>query len=151
VNWLASFLYQANQLRWRIASPLTVGVRALLITDNQVVLVKHTYLEHWYLPGGGVKKKETLEAAVRREALEEVGAELGELCLLGVYTNFSEYKSDHVVVFTCHDFTLTSKTGYEIEYVKLFPLHDLPADTSPATRRRLHEYLENKNIVVGTW
>jgi 8-oxo-dGTP pyrophosphatase MutT (NUDIX family) len=108
--------------------------------DGRVVLVKHTYDELWYLPGGGVEREETLEDAVRREAREEVGAELGQLRLLGAYTSFSEYKSDHVLVFVCHDFTLTGVTDGEIARFGLFDLEALPEDTSPATRRRIQEY-----------
>jgi len=81
-----------------------------------------------------------LKEAVRREAMEEVGAELGPLRLLGAYTNFSEYKSDHVLIFVCHDFTLTGATGREIARFGLFDLDALPEDTSPATRRRIEEY-----------
>jgi 8-oxo-dGTP pyrophosphatase MutT (NUDIX family) len=108
--------------------------------DGRVVLVKHTYDELWYLPGGGVEREETLEDAVRREAREEVGAELGQLRLLGAYTSFSEYKSDHVLVFVCHDFSLTGETDREIARFGLFDLEALPEDTSPATRRRIQEY-----------
>ncbi|MDQ0343857.1 8-oxo-dGTP pyrophosphatase MutT (NUDIX family) [Lederbergia wuyishanensis] len=47
-----------------------------MIQDEKVLLVKHTYQNHWYLPGGGVEKSETLERAIRRECKEEIGADL---------------------------------------------------------------------------
>ena len=149
---LARWLYQANRVRWWLTRPVTLGVRLIPVRAGQVLLVKHTYQREWYLPGGGVKRGETLEAAVRREADEEVGATLGALRLFGVYTNFYEYKSDHVVVFVCEDFTLTGATDREIERFAFFALDDLPPGTSPGSRRRLREYRDGAGgAVVGRW
>ena len=58
---LPSLLYRIRRLTWRISRPTTLGARVLLEKDGTVVLVKHTYHRHWYLPGGGVNKGETLE------------------------------------------------------------------------------------------
>ena len=136
-------VYAINNLYWRITKPLTLGVRLLLIRDRSVLLVKHTYTNYWYLIGGGVKKHETLEQAARREALEEVGVRLGSLTLCGVYSNFSEGKSDHIILFVCSDFSVSGKTDSEIKEWKFFGLDELPEDISPATKRRIHEYLNN--------
>ena len=107
--------YRLARLWWSIAKPITVGVRVLLIQEGKLLLVRHTYQDAWYLVGGRVEGGETLEQAIRREAKEEVGAELGSLTLLGVYTNFNEGKSDHVIVFVCTDFALSGVTDREIE------------------------------------
>ena len=77
---LPRVLYNINRLRYRVIRPVTVGVRLILEKGQAVLLVKHTYQYDWYLPGGGVKRGETLEGAARREAAEELGAELG-MCL----------------------------------------------------------------------
>ena len=146
------FLHALQRLRWRILKPVTLGVRVLMEKDGRVVLVKHTYDDRWYLPGGGVERHETLEEAIRREAREELGAQLGQLWLLGAYTNFTEYKSDHVLVFVCHDFTLPGAAGREIDRSGLYGLEALPQDTSPATRRRLEEYRTGGKIPhIGVW
>ena len=71
--------YGPGDCVWSIARPITVGVRVFLVRDGMLLLVRHTYQDAWYLPGGGVEGGETLEEAIRREAAEEVGAELGEL------------------------------------------------------------------------
>jgi len=65
-----------------------VGVGAIIIEDERVVLVKrgHAPLEgNWSIPGGLMEVGETLRAAVTREAQEETGlrVEAGEL--LGVF------------------------------------------------------------------
>ncbi len=152
MNSFAPLVYAFNRVRWRIIKPLTVGVRLLLVQQDQVLLVKHTYQKHWFLVGGGVKRDETLEQAACREALEEVGAQLGQLCLFGVYSNFQEYKSDHVVVFSCSDFTITGKHDREIEGYQSFNLRNLPKDVSPGTQRRVAEYLDRRRQPsVATW
>jgi 8-oxo-dGTP pyrophosphatase MutT (NUDIX family) len=145
-------LYGINSLRYRITRPITVGVRLILDQDRSVLLVKHTYQYDWYLPGGGVKRGETLEEAARREAAEEVGAELGELHLFGVYTNFYESKSDHVIVFSCDSLGLTGKTDREIARFEFFRLDELPEDVSPGSLRRIREYINGDGApVFGTW
>jgi 8-oxo-dGTP pyrophosphatase MutT (NUDIX family) len=108
------------------------------------MLVKHSYQPGWFLPGGGVKKKETLEAAARREAWEEVGAQLGELRLLGIYSRLKPHKSDHVVVYTCCDMVLEGSPDYEIESFDFFPLDDLPVGVSKGSLRRIEEYANGR-------
>ncbi len=128
-----------------------MGVRLVLVKDRAVLLVKHTYHRHWYLPGGGVKKGETLEDAARREAAEEVGATLGPLHLSGVYSNFFEHKSDHIVVFACDEFTIGRADTREIEAARFFDLDGLPPDVSPGTLRRLREYRAGGRPAAGSW
>ena len=41
---------------------MTLGVRGLVTNEaGEVLLIKHTYLAGWYLPGGGVERGETAE------------------------------------------------------------------------------------------
>jgi 8-oxo-dGTP pyrophosphatase MutT (NUDIX family) len=145
-------LHTVARLRWRVAKPITLGVRLILEKEQAVLLVKHTYQRQWYLPGGGVGRGETLEEAARREAAEEIGATLGKLRLFGIYTNFYEHKSDHVVIFACDDFALTGRTDAEIERFDFFDFDDLPDGVSPGTRRRIHEYVNGRDVLaVGVW
>ena len=144
-------VYRIARLWWSIARPITVGVRVLMIREGRVLLVRHTYQAAWYLPGGGVKRGETLAQAIRREAAEEVGATLEELGLFGVYSNFYEAKSDHVVVFDCHAFALSGNTDREIERFALFALDDLPGGVSPGTGRRIREYRQRDAPYFGPW
>ena len=139
------FLYAIYKLPWAITRPITLGVRILLVKDGQVLLVKPTYQNGWYLIGGGVKRNETLEQAARREAKEEVGAELGRLELFGIFTSFYESKSDHIAVFQCTDFTYTGKKDFEIEQFGLFPLDSLPADILQGPESRIQEYLQGQD------
>ena len=149
---LARWLYQVELLWWRLTRPVTLGVRLIAVRDGTVLLVRHTYQSQWYLPGGGVKRGETLEQAVRREAAEEVAATLGDVRLLGVYTNFYEFKSDHVIVFVCDDVVVQGKYSHEIEQYGFFTFDDLPPDTSPGSRRRIAEFCDQAaGSIVRMW
>ena len=150
---LFRLLHRLQRAWLRLTRPLTIGVRLILLRDGQVLLVRHTYQDGWLLPGGGVKRGETLEAAARREAREEVGADLGALRLLGMYTNFFEYKSDHVAVFLCEEFTLGQATDrVEIDCFDFFPLGELPQDIMPGHRRRITEMQRGGNgYGYGKW
>ncbi len=69
---------------------LTVGARVMLVDGDKVLLIRHTYIPGWQFPGGGVDPGETIEAAARREALEETGYRVtGEMELFGVFHNAS--------------------------------------------------------------
>ncbi len=144
-------LYRLGRLLWRFTRPTTVGVRLILVQEGAFLLVKHTYQAGWYLPGGGVKKGETVEEAARREAQEECGARLGDLNLIGVYTNFYDPKNDHVIVLSCDAFTLSGETDFEIECPDFCRAADLPAYLSPGSRKRIKEYARGDGPVLGRW
>ncbi|WP_237714073.1 NUDIX domain-containing protein [Novosphingobium sp. Rr 2-17] len=48
-------------------------MRAVLLDQHdRIALVRHTCTEAWSLPGGGVKKGESVEAALLQELKKEV-------------------------------------------------------------------------------
>ena len=145
----------ANALRrglWLITAPITTGVRVLMVRDGQVLLVKHVYQPGWFLPGGGVQRGETLETAARREAAEEVGAQLGEIAFFGMYTNFYDRVTDHIAVFACTDFSLSGRSDHEIEQWAFFPFDAQPEGTAPGHDRRVAEFVCGQPCpVTGKW
>lgn len=149
--WLLRVAYAALELRRMAWQPVTLGVRVLLVRNGQVLLVRHTYRDGWFLPGGGLKRHETLEAAARREAREEVGAMLGELRLMGAYSNFAEAKSDHVVVFVSESFEQTPNASAEIAEARFFRFDALPEGVSAGSLRRVQEYIEPSAPASGRW
>jgi ADP-ribose pyrophosphatase YjhB (NUDIX family) len=119
-------------------------VRAIVLdADGRVCLVRHTYKEGWYLPGGGVKTGESLADAMSRELVEETGIVLPQTPkrVLGVYSSFQDHKSDHVVVFVIDDWSRSPNRSAEIAEVGFFPPGALPVGTSAATSRRVQEYM----------
>jgi 8-oxo-dGTP pyrophosphatase MutT (NUDIX family) len=153
MSFLAQIIHGAQRAAWVLGRPITLGVRVLLIQDGQVLLVQHRYGRKnvWYLPGGGVKRRETPEQAIRREAREEVGATLEDLRLFGVFSNFSEGKSDHVLIFSCTAFALATAGDWEITRFRFFPMTQPPPDVSPGTLRRIEDYLTKTPPVWGRW
>jgi 8-oxo-dGTP pyrophosphatase MutT (NUDIX family) len=149
---MARLLYLAFRIYCFLFRPLALGVRVMMVDENRVLLVRQTYMDGWFMPGGGVKRSETLDQAARREAREETGATLNNLSLVGAYTNFTEWKSDHNVLFLSTDFTISGKHDFEIAEVRFFPLEALPADLWPGHRRRLEEYRDGRqNDPFGEW
>ncbi|ETO92836.1 ADP-ribose pyrophosphatase [Legionella oakridgensis RV-2-2007] len=120
----------------------TVGVRALLIHQDKILLVKHTYQTGWYTIGGGVDPGETPREAMERELMEEVGVRLtSSLQLFSVYHSRHEKRDDYIIVYVGHGHTQEPVISPEIAQQQWFPLSQLPKDISPATQRRIQEYL----------
>lgn len=149
-------LIAADGLRrayWFVTRPVSVGVLGLVLDDKgRVLLVEQTYRRGWYLPGGGVRKKEGLDDALRRELREEVGVEpTATPRLHGVYWNFAESKSDYVAVFVVEHWERRPVSSMEIERDAFFAADELPADTSPAARRRIAELTAGSQDVAAEW
>lgn len=129
----------------RLSRGMTLGVRAMLLRDDTVVLVKHSYIPGWYLPGGGVESGESLSEALAREILEEAGAALtGPAQLFGVYRNANADRRDHVALFVCREWVISEPPklpNREIVACQLFPVAMPPADATPATLSRLREVM----------
>jgi len=145
-------IYLAYKVYCFFVRPVTLGVRMMLIQNNQVLLVRHTYIDGWFLPGGGVKRGETFEQAARREVKEEAGVEVQTLSFVGAYSHFKDLKSDHNIVFFSDQFTVNEKHDREIAEARFFPLDDLPETTYPSHLSKLEQYRDKKNqLPFGEW
>jgi 8-oxo-dGTP pyrophosphatase MutT (NUDIX family) len=141
--------------RWFLMTrAMTFGVRAVVLdTEDRVLLVEHTYVPGWHLPGGGVEVGETAMEALVKELLEEAGVTLaGKAELHGIFHNSRVSSRDHVAVYVVRDFTWNGPPppNREIKAADFFPLSELPPTTSMATRRRLAEVLDD-TPPIATW
>jgi len=57
--------------------PVTLRVRALIVREEHLLLCRLSSRPVVFLPGGRVEAGETLEAAMRRELIEETGVDPG--------------------------------------------------------------------------
>lgn len=122
----------------------TLGVRGLVLDPKgRVLLIEHTYLEGWWLPGGGVDAGETSHQAVARELREEAGVNpVGLPQLLSVHSNESFFPGDHVLVFRVDDWEPVAMTSHnEIKNVGFFAPDDLPDNINGGSLRRIQEAL----------
>jgi 8-oxo-dGTP pyrophosphatase MutT (NUDIX family) len=138
-----------SRLWWTRA--VTLGTRTIVFDDaGRVLLVRHSYKPGWYLPGGGVDRGESAEAAAAREVLEEAGVLCQERPVLhGLFMN-TRLRRDHVacyIVRHCRPST-SAKPDWEIAESGFFAPDALPEGTTAATRRRLDEVLHGAPVAA---
>jgi ADP-ribose pyrophosphatase YjhB (NUDIX family) len=126
----------------RMTRGMTLGVRVVATdAEGRVLLVRHTYLAGWWLPGGGVDKGETTQAAAVRELREEAGLVARSAPrLISVHSNERFFPGDHVLVYAVDGYDLTERTSHgEIAEIGWFAPDALPEDAHRSTRARLGE------------
>jgi ADP-ribose pyrophosphatase YjhB (NUDIX family) len=130
---------------WRFARGMTLGVRGLVIDGaGRILLVQHSYVRGWHLPGGGVETNESMLQALTRELAEEGNIRLtGAPRLHGVFFNRRASKRDHVAVYVVEDFQQDGpfQPTREIAVASFFAVDELPNDTTAGTRARIAEVL----------
>jgi 8-oxo-dGTP pyrophosphatase MutT (NUDIX family) len=128
---------------WRWSRGATLGVRAMVLDGyGRVFLVKHSYIDGWHLPGGGVETGETMLTALARELSEEGNIKLTRTpALHGMFFNKRMSRRDHIALYIVRDFHQEGppEPDYEIVDHGFFALDALPEDASRATRARIAE------------
>lgn len=127
---------------WRISRAATLGVRGIACdAEGRVLLVKHTYLKGWHLPGGGVERGETAPFAIAREMAEEGGVEaVDEPRIFALYSNHANFAGDHIALYRLGAWkACRARSNNEIAERGFFPPDKPPEGTTKATLRRLAE------------
>ena len=128
-----------RHIYWFIVHPNTRGVAVIIEYEGKYLFIRHGYgSRKWSLPGGGIKRHESPNAAAHREVWEEVRLDLNVLTPLGTFENNLEYKHDTVNCFiasTLRDKPIL-KRGEVIAY-GWFPKEDLPKEVSLTTKMTL--------------
>lgn len=139
----------AQKLRliwWRIARPDIYGVKAVVLKDNQILLIRHSYANrHLYmLPGGGLGHDETVEAAISREVMEETGCHISNIRMHGQFCETSKGAKNHITIMVGHTQDTPICDGREIIEAAFFPVNNLPENIAKASLRRILEVTENR-------
>lgn len=123
--------------RWRKVPLSGCGV-VICNLDGDVLLLRHSYGPGvWALPGGGIGRKETPEAAVRREVQEELGLALGQLSLVTVIEDTISGAPHTTHLFAAVTEQHPQIDRREVVEARFFPRHSLPEPQGPTTRARL--------------
>jgi 8-oxo-dGTP pyrophosphatase MutT (NUDIX family) len=129
--------YVALRAYWFLARPNVVGVKCIVLSGDDVLLVRHTYgRRNWDLPGGTVKRREVPLDAARREMNEELGRRIEDWEHLGVLFTTSDHHRDNVHLFQADlgdrrlDINLM-----ELAEADWFPRDRLPPDVGPFVGR----------------
>ena len=116
--------------------PRVRGVRCVLVHDDAVLLVRHSYGDkRWALPGGLIKRSERAQETATREMSEELGLEDLEWQDLGRIEYRGSDRARHIVrCFTCRlPSRGVSPNAVEIDEIGWFGWDELPHETLNGT------------------
>jgi 8-oxo-dGTP diphosphatase len=127
-----------------------LGAATVVVDDSsRVLLVKHSYGElNWELPGGAGEPAESAEETARREVREEVGVELENMRLVGVYWD-PRVEAHHFVFRSRTRGTPRATDPKEITEVGWFSPEALPRPMSDFTVRRITDAIAGSP--PGVW
>jgi 8-oxo-dGTP pyrophosphatase MutT (NUDIX family) len=131
----------------------TRGVKVMLFNDaGELLLIRNSYGKRhlFVLPGGGIGRRETPQAAAAREVREEVGLQVRDLVPVSVHLSSGEGKRDTIYLFEARADGAPLADGREVEEARFFSLDALPGSVSAATLRRIAE-MKNGSTPDAAW
>jgi 8-oxo-dGTP pyrophosphatase MutT (NUDIX family) len=136
--------YRVRKFVFRVFRVRTSGAKVMVFNPaGELLLIRNSYgkTHLWVLPGGGIGRRETPEAAAAREVKEEVGLEVTHLTRISEHFNGAEGKRDMITLFTARTAGTPSIDNLEVEEARFFALNGLPETISNATQCRIAELM----------
>lgn len=138
------------RLKRVFSAPVSIAAKCVILDQTGgVLLIRHTYVPGFHLPGGGVDQGETVADAMRREIAEELGfaPEQGPE-LVQIYLNTNVGGTDHIALFRAQvsDSAKLRPRLPEVAEAEFFSPDALPLCVTVATKNRIAEVLGQKTI-----
>jgi 8-oxo-dGTP diphosphatase len=134
-------------------TPVDVAVGVLINSEGQFLLTSRpagkVYAGYWEFPGGKLERGETVEAALRRELVEEIGIEIGAVEPWKV--EIVDYEHARVRLHFCRVFDWTG--AFEMREHQAMAWQDLPvrvAPVLPGTLPVLRWFAEERGFTGAT-
>jgi 8-oxo-dGTP pyrophosphatase MutT (NUDIX family) len=122
-------------------TPVALAACALVVRDGKILLVRHSYVRGWLLPGGGVGRGEAPAEAVLRELKEEIGLTRSSPPeFVGLYSRRAGWATNVIALYRIDDAEFIFKPNFEIREVQFADPIAPPEGTPPSVRRRLSEF-----------
>jgi ADP-ribose pyrophosphatase YjhB (NUDIX family) len=122
-------------------TPVALGAVALIERNGEILLVRHSYVRGWLLPGGGVARGEPPEEAILRELREEIGlVRCATPEFFGLYSRKAGWATNVIALYRIGDAEFIFKPNLEVREVRFANPTAPPEGTPPSVRRRLLEF-----------
>jgi ADP-ribose pyrophosphatase YjhB (NUDIX family) len=132
------------------------AVGVLVISSSMILLIKRAFppsAGKWSILGGVVELGERVEDAARREVREEVGLEIDNLKLLGVYDSIIRDSNGNIryhyviIEYLAKAKSMDVKPSIEVAEYRWVTIEDIgKLDTTPSLRELIRMY---KNEIVS--
>ncbi|MCX8124351.1 MAG: NUDIX hydrolase [Spirochaetes bacterium] len=138
---------------------IRIRVAGLVVEDNKILLIAHKKGSqvYWLLPGGGVEYQESLDEALKREFLEELGlnVEVGDIAMIADSIEPNGKRHIINIIFWCNLINQSIRLGnekilYDFSFKTLHELNDVVM--YPPLNECIAELLQNnsKKIYKGS-
>ena len=137
---------------------MTVGCGVLIEdVEGRVLLQKRSDTGEWCIPGGGMEPIETFKETAIREVREEVGIEISDLKLFGIYSGEKReihYPNKDVVYSLSVIFTTGKYSGEisdedsEVLEHRFFKRDEIPVNLFPCDSKAILDWAKGTDKVI---
>ena len=139
-KWAGRFMLRLLLAVKALLAPTVFGATGIVLdAQGRVLLVRHSYMSGWRLPGGGVGRGEPPDLAILRELREEVGLSGGVAMFQGLHTRADGWATNVIALYRITGAQISFHPNLEIREICWADPHQPPPGCSGATLRRLAE------------